>query len=102
MVQQPECDRQPSGDGDEAGHDQAGPPARGGAVYEVRIKGYLNSAWSTWLEGLQVQPLENGETVLTGVIVDQSALMGLLTRLVRLNLTLLSVNEMKGDRNGKH
>ena len=75
--------------------DQLSQPAQGGPYYEIRVKGHLNSAWSDWLEGLQVRPIENGDTVLSGVIVDQAALMGILNKVIRLNLTLLSVNEIK-------
>jgi hypothetical protein len=74
---------------------QPAQPAYGGAHYEIRVKGHLSSAWSDWLEGLQVKLLENGETVLSGIIVDQAALMGILNKLIRLNLTLLSVYEIK-------
>jgi hypothetical protein len=70
-------------------------PALGGPYYEIHLKGHLNNAWTDWLEGLQVMLLENGETVLSGIIVDQAALMGILSKLIRLNLTLLSVNEIK-------
>jgi hypothetical protein len=46
------------------------------------------------LEGLEVQVLENGETVLSGTLVDQAALMGVLNKLNGLNLTLLSVSQV--------
>ena len=64
----------------------------GGGIYEIRVKGHLNSQWSDWLEGLQVKLLENGEMILSGPIVDQAALMGVLNKLNRLNLPLISVN----------
>lgn len=60
--------------------------------YEIRVEGHLNSQWSDWLEGLELELLENGETVLRGPIVDQAALMGVLNKLHRLNLTILSLN----------
>jgi hypothetical protein len=63
--------------------------------YEIHLKGHLNSAWADWLEGLEVKLLDNGETALSGIIVDQASLMGLLNQLNRLNLTLLSVNAIK-------
>jgi hypothetical protein len=46
---------------------------------------------------LEVKLQKNGETVLSGIIVDQAALMGILNTLIRLNLTLLSVNEIKSQ-----
>lgn len=71
------------------------PPQAGGGVYEIHVKGHLSSQWSDWLEGLQVKLLDNGEMILTGSIVDQAALMGVLNKLNRLNLAILSVNEVK-------
>ncbi len=78
-----------------AGLNTAPAPCCGGRVYEIHIKGQLNSHWSEWLEGLEVQLAENGETILVGPMVDQAALMGVLIKLNRLNLTLISINEVK-------
>jgi hypothetical protein len=64
-------------------------------VYEIHIEGHLDSTWSEWLDGLEVQLLENGETILFGPIVDQSALLGVLNKLGRMNISLISVNEIK-------
>ena len=66
----------------------------GGGFFEIHVKGQLDSRWSEWLEGLEVKLLENGEMILFGPIVDQAALMGILNKLGRLNLTLLSVNQV--------
>jgi len=63
--------------------------------YEIHVKGQLDNKWSEWLEGLEVRLLENNETILFGPIVDQAALMGVLNKLGRLNLTLLSLNEVQ-------
>jgi hypothetical protein len=68
---------------------------REGNWYEIRIRGQLGSDWSDWFEGLELQPLENGEMVLSGPIVDQAALIGILTRLNRLNLALISVQSSR-------
>jgi len=62
---------------------------------EIRVKGHLDSKWSQWLEGLEVRLLENGEMILFGPIVDQASLVGVLNKLGRLNLTLLSLNEVE-------
>lgn len=78
----------------------------GCCFFEIRVRGHLSSEWSDWFENLDIRLLENGETVLSGPIVDQSALMGILNKLHRLNLTLLSANEVnrntiaEGERNG--
>jgi hypothetical protein len=62
--------------------------------FEIHVKGHLDKSWSDWLEGLQVRLLDNGEMVLSGHIVDQAALMGILNKLYSLNLTILSVHEV--------
>ena len=69
----------------------------GGGFFEIHVKGHLGSQWSDWLGGLQVRLLDNGEMILSGYLIDQAALMGVLNRLYSLNLTLLSVNEVDQD-----
>jgi hypothetical protein len=64
-------------------------------IYEIYVKGHLNRDWSDWLDGLEMKFLDRGEMILAGPIADQAALMGVLNKLVRLNLTLLSINEIK-------
>lgn len=66
----------------------------GSKFFEIHVKGHLSPAWSDWLEGLEVKCLDNGEMILSGTIVDQAALMGILNKIYRLNLTLLSVSEV--------
>ncbi len=65
--------------------------------YEIRVRGQLSKDWSDWFEGLELRPLENGEMILNGRIADQAALMGILNKLYRLNLTLLSFNQAKEE-----
>ena len=59
---------------------------------EIHIKGRIASHWSDWFEGLTVTYTESDETVLTGEVLDQSALFGLLARVRDLGLTLISVD----------
>lgn len=66
----------------------------GGGLFEIHAKGQLDSRWSEWFEGFEVRLLENGEMILLSPIIDQAALMGVLNKLSRLNLTLLSVNQV--------
>ncbi len=65
-----------------------------GRSFEIHVKGHLDDSWSDWLEGLEVKLLENGEMILFGCISDQAALMGILNKIYRLNLTLLSLGEV--------
>lgn len=66
-----------------------------GRYYEIRVKDHLDDSWSDWLEGMALRPMDNGEMVLFGYIADQAALIGLINKLYRLNLTLLSVSEVR-------
>ena len=62
-------------------------------VYEIRVFGKLDPSWSDWFDGLTIT-YQNGETLFVGVVADQAALLGLLTKIGHLNLTLLSVNRL--------
>jgi len=63
-------------------------------VYQIRIKGHLSSQWTDWFEGLDISLEEDGDTLLTGPVVDQAALHGLLKRVRDLGMPLLSVNSV--------
>ena len=60
-------------------------------VYQIRVNGHLGSQWTDWFEGLTITLEENGDTLLTGPVVDQAALHGLLRRVRDLGMPLLSV-----------
>ena len=60
--------------------------------YQIRIKGHLGGLWTDWFEGLTITLAENGDTILTGSVVDQAALHGLLRKVRDLGLPLLAVN----------
>ena len=64
-------------------------------VYQIRIKGQLGRQWTDWFEGLTLTALDNGETLLTGPVVDQAALHGLLRKVRDLGVPLLSVSCVK-------
>ncbi|MDD5371073.1 MAG: hypothetical protein PHQ40_18485 [Anaerolineaceae bacterium] len=51
-------------------------------VYKIRIKGHLDSHWTNWFEGLTITLEDDGDTHLTGPVVDQAALHGLLKNCV--------------------
>lgn len=62
------------------------------AVCEIRIGGHLGEQWSDWFAGLAIQPQTDGHTLLSGVVVDQAALHGILKKVRDLGMPLLSVN----------
>jgi hypothetical protein len=59
-------------------------------VYQIRIKGHLGRQWSDWFEGLAITLEDNGETLLTGPVIDQAALHGLLKKVRDLGMPLIS------------
>ena len=65
------------------------------AVYEIRVKGHLDGRWSEWFDGLAIANLQNGEAMLSGEIVDQSALHGVLAKVRDLGLPLMAVSKVK-------
>ena len=69
--------------------------------YEIRIKGHLADRWRHWFEGLTITLEEDGNTLLTGPVVDQSALHGLLKKVRDLGMPLLSVNNIASGQTGK-
>ena len=67
-------------------------------AYEIWVKGHLDESWTEWFEGLTITNLESGETVLSGKIVDQAALHGVLSKVRDLNLSLIAVNSAGSER----
>jgi len=64
------------------------------AVYRVRVKGVLDPSWSDWFDGFTITSSED-ETELTGMVADQAALHGILTKLNDLGLPLVSVSQTR-------
>ncbi len=64
-------------------------------VYQIRLKGYLSQQWTEWFAGLTITLEEDGNTLLTGPVVDQAALHGLLKKVRDLGMPLLSVNSVE-------
>jgi NADPH:quinone reductase-like Zn-dependent oxidoreductase len=62
-------------------------------IFEIRIKGHLGSQWAAWFEDMTIQREDNGDTVLTGPVIDQAALYGLLKKIRDLGMPLVSVIE---------
>jgi hypothetical protein len=67
-------------------------------VYQIRVQGHLGSEWSDWFEGLTITLHDNGETLLSGPLVDQAALYGLLRKVRDLGMPLLAVNRAYPDQ----
>jgi len=70
-------------------------------VYRIIIKGHLDSEWSDWFDGLTITLVDNGETILSGPVVDQTALHGVLIKIRDLGLPLLSLTRTETGRESK-
>ena len=64
-------------------------------VYEIRVKGHLGCQWTEWFGGLTITQEEDGETLLTGPLVDQAAMHGMLKKVRDLGMPLISVNRVE-------
>jgi hypothetical protein len=67
-------------------------------LYQIRIRGHLDCQWTNWFEGLTITLEDNGDTLLSGPVVDQAALHGLLKKVRDLGMPLLSVLSIRPDQ----
>lgn len=63
-------------------------------IYQIRIEGRLDKQWTNWFGSLTITLEESGDTLLTGPVLDQAALFGLLRRVRDLGMQLISVNRV--------
>jgi hypothetical protein len=71
----------------------------GPAWYEIRVAGILDGRWAAWFDGLQISG-QDDQTVIRGLVADQPALHGLLTKVCDLGLCLISVRRLNTDQAG--
>jgi hypothetical protein len=69
--------------------------------YEIRLQEHLDDHWTSWFEGLKLTAAPQGETVLTGRVPDQCALLSVLRKIHDLGLTLVSVQRRQAKREKK-
>ncbi len=79
-------------------------PIAGPVFYEIKVQGHLDQVWSKWFEGMTLTHIENGEsgvacTLISGPVIDQPALHGLLTKVRDLSLSLISVRRIMPGTN---
>jgi len=68
------------------------------SVFQIRIKGHLGEQWTDWFDGMNITREEDGDTLLTGPVEDQSTLHGLLKKIRDLGMPLVSINPVLPDR----
>jgi len=68
------------------------------AVYQIRLKGHLGHEWTDWFEGLTITMEDNGFTLLTGPVIDQAALHGLLKKVRDLGMDLISISQVQFNK----
>ena len=66
-------------------------------LYEIRVQGRLEPRWAAWFDGFTLSTGPGGTTVLSGTVIDQAALHGLLQSLRDLGLPLVSVTQPQDD-----
>ena len=73
-------------------------PAKEAGRYEIRVKGHLDNRWAIWFDGLTLTTNSDGTTTLDGIVVDQSALHGLLQKVRAVGLPLISVTRVEPEQ----
>jgi hypothetical protein len=71
------------------------PPSSTALQYEIRVRGHLDDRWAEWFDGLSIALEDDGDTLLSGPVIDQAALYGLLKKVRDSGLLLVSVNRVQ-------
>jgi hypothetical protein len=71
-------------------------------LYEIHIEGLITDQWSDWFEGLAIQNHANQTTTISGLLADQAALFGVLTKIHALNLNIISVRRLSRNKHFKN
>jgi len=82
---------------DAASPEKGNIPMKNPVIYQVRIKGHLGPQWSEWFDKMTIVLEADGTTTLSGPVVDQAALHGLLVRVRDLGLELISVSQTESE-----
>ena len=64
---------------------------KGPIIYQIKIEGHLDNSWQEWFEGMNIRRLKDGNTLLSGEVVDQAGLYGLLKKIRNLGISLISI-----------
>ncbi len=70
-------------------------------IFQIRIKGHLGQQWAGWFDGLTIVLEEDGNTLISGPVIDQSALHGILKKIRDLGMPLLSINSVDPNQSTK-
>ena len=75
-------------------------------IYEIKVQGHLDESWADWFAGMTItvlaEPDYPSKTTLTGEVVDQAALQGILLRIHDLNMELISVTQIGSETTSDH
>jgi len=63
--------------------------------YEIRLQGHIDAQWANWFEGFEITHTTDGETILTGAVIDEVALYGFLRNIRNLGIPLIALNRIK-------
>jgi hypothetical protein len=70
--------------------------------YEVQVEGHLSPSWFSWLDNWEITPLPDGNTLLTGLVIDQPALHGLFARIRDMNIKIISLKTSVRPQSGEN